>query len=163
MNMRLKVLAAALGLVLVAGVGTAEAQGVRFAPQVSLGEDSDFGIGGRVNFDMSSSFGSPGFFIVPSFDYFFPGNDVNYWELNGNLGWLIPGVRGNVRPYIGGGLNYAHVSFDNCTGDCSNSDVGVNLMGGLNFQTRTRIMPFIEAKFELGGGEQFVLTGGIYF
>jgi hypothetical protein len=41
--------------------------------------------------------------------------------------------------------------------------VGVNLMGGLNFQTRTRIMPFIEAKFELGGGEQFVLTGGIYF
>jgi opacity protein-like surface antigen len=161
--MRLKALAAAVGFVLLAGAGSVEAQGVRFAPQVSLGEDSDFGIGGRVNFDMSSSFGSPGFFIVPSFDYFFPGGSVNYWELNGNLGWLIPGVRGNVRPYIGGGLNYAHVSFDNCTGDCSNSDVGVNLMGGLNFQTRTRIMPFIEAKFELGGGEQFVLTGGIYF
>ena len=161
--MRLKVLAAAIGFVLVAGVGSAEAQGVRFAPQVSLGEDSDFGIGGRVNFDMSSTFRSPGFFIVGEFDYFFPGNNVNYWELNGNLGWLIPGVRGNVRPYVGGGLNYAHVSFDNCTGNCGNSDVGVNLMGGINLQTRTKIMPFIEGKFELGGGEQFVLKGGIYF
>jgi hypothetical protein len=161
--MRLKVWAAAIGFVLVAGVGSAEAQGVRFAPEVSVGEDSDLGIGGRINADMSSTFGSPGFFITGAFDYFFPGNNVNYWELNGNLGWLVPGVRGNVRPYIGAGLNYAHVSFDNCTGNCGNSDVGVNLMGGINLQTRTRIMPFIEAKIELGGGEQFVLTGGVYF
>ena len=161
--MRLKVLAAAVGFVLAAGVRAAEAQGVRFAPEVSVGDDADFGIGARVNFDMSSSFGSPGFFIVGSFDYFFPGNNINYWELNGNLGWLIPGVRGNVRPYVGAGLNYAHISIDNCTGDCGSSDVGVNLLGGINFQTRTRIMPFIEAKVEAGGGEQFVLTGGIYF
>ena len=161
--MRLKFSVAAVGILLGVGTANVEAQGVRFAPEVSVAEDADIGIGGRVNFDMSSSFGSPGFFIVGSFDYFFPDGDVNYWELNGNLGWLIPGVRGNVRPYIGGGLNYAHASFDNCIGDCGNSDVGVNLLGGINFQTRGRIMPFIEAKVEAGGGEQFVLTGGIYF
>ena len=161
--MRLKVLAAAIGFVLVAGVESAEAQGVRFAPEVSIAEDADIGIGGRVNFDMSSTFGSPGFFITGAFDYFFPDGNVNYWELNGNLGWLIPGVRGNVRPYVGGGLNYAHVSVDNCTGNCGDSDVGLNLMGGINIRTRGRIMPFIEAKVEAGGGEQFVVTGGIYF
>jgi hypothetical protein len=161
--MRLKVLVAAAGILLLAGVGTAQAQGVRFAPELSLGEDSDFGIGARARFDMSSTFRSPGFFIVGSFDYFFPGNNFNYWELNGNLGWQIPGVRGNVQPYIHGGLNYGHASVDNCTGNCGDSDVGINLGGGMNLNTRTRIMPFLEAKFTLGGGDQFVLTGGVYF
>jgi opacity protein-like surface antigen len=161
--MRLNVLAVAAGFLLVAGATRVEAQGVRFAPQLSVGDDSDLGVGARINFDLSSSFGSPGFNGIVSFDYFFPGNDVNYWELNGNLTWLIPSVRGNVRPYIGGGLNYAHASIDNCAGDCSNSDAGINLLGGINFKTRGRIMPFLEARVSLGGGEQFVLTGGIYF
>ncbi len=161
--MRVNVLAVLAGLVLVAGVSQAQAQGVRFAPEASIGEDSDFGIGARVRFDLSPTFRSPGFSGIASFDYFFPGNNINYWELNANLGWAIPGVRGNVQPYVGGGLNYAHVSVDNCTGNCGNSDVGVNLMGGFNLQTRTKMMPFLEAKITLGGGEQFVLTGGVYF
>jgi hypothetical protein len=161
--MRLKLLAVAAGIFLVAGATRAEAQGVRFAPELSVGEDSDLGIGARVNFGLSSAFGSPGWNGIVAFDYFFPGNDINYWELNANLGWMIPGVRGNVRPYVGSGLNIAHASLDNCPGDCGDSDAGINLMGGINFQTRTRIMPFLEAKVTLGGGEQFVLTGGLYF
>ena len=161
--MRLKVLAAAAAILVLAGVSTAQAQGVRFAPEVSLGEDSDFGIGARVNVDLSSTFGSPGFNGIASFDYFFPGDNINYWELNANLTWMVPGVRGKVRPYVGGGLNYGHGSVDNCTGNCSDGDVGINLLGGMNLQTRTKIMPFIEAKFTLGGGDQFVLTGGMYF
>jgi opacity protein-like surface antigen len=161
--MRFKVLAAVAGMLLLGGATSAEAQGVRFAPQLSFGEDSDLGIGGRVNFDLSSTFGSPGFNWISSFDYFFPGDNVNYWELNSNLGWTIPGVRGNVRPYVGGGLNYAHISFDNCAGDCGESEVGLNLMGGINIGTRTKLMPFIEGRIELNGGEQFVLTGGLYF
>jgi hypothetical protein len=161
--MKLKYCAAALGVLLCAGAARSEAQ-VRFAPEVNFGSDSDFGIGGRVNFDLTSLFKSRGFFGVGEFSYYFPGNNVNYWEINGNLGYMIPGVRGNVHPYAGGGLNIGHASVDNCgfTG-CSSTDVGVNLLGGINIQTRNKLMPFIEGKIQLGHGDQFVITGGLYF
>jgi hypothetical protein len=162
-HMRVRLCVAAVGILIGMATSSAEAQ-VRFAPQVSYGDDADLGVGGRVNFGLSNTFGSPGFFGTASFDYFFPGNDVNYWELNGNIGWAIPGVRGNVKPYVGSGLNYGHVSIDNCSGaGCGDSDVGLNLMGGLNFMTQSKVAPFLEARLELGGGEQFVLTGGLYF
>jgi outer membrane immunogenic protein len=161
-SMRLKVWVVAAALLLAAGVSTAEAQGVRFAPQVSYGDDSELGLGARVRAGLPSL--APGIFLVGSFDYFFPGNDVNYLEVNGNLGYTIPGVRGKIHPYAGGGLNYARVSFDNCSGSgCSNSDIGLNLMGGLDFETSSKITPFVEIRLELSGGEQFVITGGFYF
>lgn len=161
--MRLKFWLGTVGVLLIAGTTTAEAQ-ARFAPQVAFGSDTDFGIGGRVNFNLTSLFKTPGFFGIGEFTYFFPGDNVNYWELNGNLGYMIPGVRGNAHPYVGGGLNIGHVSVDNCgfTG-CSNTDAGVNLLGGINISTRKRLMPFIEGKIQLGHGDQFVITGGLYF
>ena len=160
--MRVRHLLALVGILAGAAAATDAQAQVRFAPQVSFGSDSDLGIGARVNFGLTSLFRQPGFNGIASFDYFFPGNNVNYWELNANLTYMIPGVRGNVAPYAGGGFNYGHVSVDNCTG-CGNGDVGINLLGGLNFRTRTKLTPFIEGRLALGGGDQFVLTGGLYF
>ena len=159
--MRIKSLVLA-GFLTLAGAAAAEAQ-VRFAPQVAFGTESDFGIGGRVNFPLTQLFNTAGFFGVGEFNYFFPGGNVNYWELNANLNYLIPGVRGNVHPYAGGGANLGHVSVDNCTGDCSSTDIGLNLVGGINIETRTKMMPFIEGRIQLGHGDQVVFTGGLYF
>jgi hypothetical protein len=161
--MRMKGLVVA-GLLMLAAAPAASAQGVRFAPELAVGDDTDFGIGARVNFDLTSLFHTAGFFGTGEFIYFFPGNNVNYWEINGNMGYLIPNVHGNVKPYVLGGLNLGHASVDNCGFDgCSNTDLGANLGGGINIHTRGKLMPFLEAKVTLGGGDQFVFTGGLYF
>jgi opacity protein-like surface antigen len=159
--MRLKLWAVTAAVLFVAGTATAEAQEVRFAPQVNYGDDTDFGIGARVRLMIPSI--ARGVFGVGSFDYFFPDN-FNYFELNANMGYMIPGVRGKVHPYAGGGLGYARASAEDCSGSgCSDSEIGLNLLGGMDIETRSRIMPFVEVRIELGGGEQFVLTGGVYF
>ncbi len=142
----------------------------RFGVQASFGSDDvNFGIGGRATFNLRSLIKTPGFEGIASFDYFFPdepaGVDGTYWEINGNLGYTIPNVKGNVAPYVGGGLNIAHASVT-VTGFGSGSDteVGLNLLGGVKFKSRTsRLAPFVEARVELGGGEIFVLTGGVVF
>ncbi|MEO8200354.1 MAG: hypothetical protein ABI679_07535 [Gemmatimonadota bacterium] len=162
--MRLKFWLGTVGVLLIAGTTTAEAQ-VRFAPQVSFASETDFGIGGRANFNLTSLFKTPGFFGIAEFNYFFPSGPVNYWEINGNLGYIIPGAHKVAHPYLGAGLNIGHASADcgGFTGGCSSTDAGVNLLGGVNFHTRTKLTPYLEARIQLGHGDQFVATGGIYF
>ncbi len=162
--MRAKLCVAAVGLLLCAGAVTAEAQ-VRFAPQASFGSETDFGIGARAKVDLASMIKTPGFFGIGEFNYFFPSGPVNYWEVNANLGYTIPGAQRTAHPYVGAGLNIGHASVD-CGGGyngCSSTDVGFNFLGGLDFHTRTRLTPYIEARAQLGHGSQFVATGGVYF
>jgi len=141
----------------------------RFGAQLSWGDDdANLGLGVRAAFDLRSLFNTRGLEAVASFDYFFPeqssGVDVEYWELNGNVTYLIPNVKGSLGPYVGSGLNIAHGSQD-ASGVSSQSDTeaGLNLLGGTRFRTRSKLTPFAELRFELGGGERVVLTGGILF
>lgn len=149
----------------------ARAGDVAFGVQGSWGDSADLAVGARVIADLSGQ--KSGLSVVASFDYFFPGDDgwgdflgidLKYWELNGNLVYGFA-KSSSVQPYVGTGLNYAHVSLTESefTGiSVSDSDVGINILGGLNFGSgRTKF--FAEAKFEAGGGEQFVVTGGIRF
>jgi hypothetical protein len=67
-----------------------------------------------------------------------------------------------VAPYAGTGLNYAHasVSVPELAGmSVSNSEVGLNILGGAKFKLG-QVTPFGEFRVELGGGEEFVITGG---
>ncbi len=144
------------------GVESASAQGFRWGPELSLGTDTDFGIGGRVEFDLTG----PPLTVIGSFDYYFPDGSVDYWEINGNLvyNFDIPSAP-TVTPYAGGGLDIAHASWDggNGVGDSySDTDPGLNLLGGARFDAGS-IMPFVEMKFTIEGVEQFVVTGGILF
>ena len=156
-----KVMILAAVMLCFAGVESASAQGFRWGPQVSLAEDADFGVGARVEFDFANS----PLTIIGSFDYYFPDGPVDYWEINGNLiyNFTIPSAP-TVTPYAGGGLNIAHASWDggNLVDDSSDTDAGLNLLGGARFDAGA-IMPFIEMKFEIAGGEQFVVTGGLLF
>jgi hypothetical protein len=129
--------------------------------QVSWADDADIGVGARIVVPLDQI--HPQLSFVPSFDVFFPGDDLNYWELNANLHYSFPQGNPQVVPYVGTGLNYARVSFRTPgTGRVSSSDLGVNLLGGIRFPMNT-VTPFAELKFEIGGGEQFVLTGGLTF
>ena len=131
--------------------------------QASWGDDTDAGLGVRYENGLNRLLpGVRNLRLVASFDYFFPGNSRNYWEINTNGAWSfsIPGSQ--LAPYAGGGLNIAHSSVDNIS-NSGDTKLGFNLLGGLRFPGPPRIKPFVEARLELRDGSQFVVTGGILF
>lgn len=143
--------------------GTADAQAQAFGVQGSWGDDSDFGIGARLELGLPNLLTSEGplsnTFLIGSFDYFFPDfcdaiDDCSYWEINGNL--AVPITSSTIDPYAGAGLNIAHMSVL----DQSDTEVGLNLLGGLRFNLGG-LGAFGEGRFVLGGSEQFVLTFGV--
>lgn len=165
---------ATLTMVLVAAMAAPVAAQVSFGPQLNWSDDFDLGIGGRVQAPltqfMTPAEGSPmnTMFVIGSFDWFFPGDevdgvDVTYIEINANAAY--PLVVENFRPYVGGGLNVARVGVDfenEAFEDSSETEIGLNLLGGLSF-VLGGFDTFAEARLELGGGEQLVLTFGALF
>jgi hypothetical protein len=155
---------AALGLF---GASQLDAQ-ARVGGQLSFGSDQDLGLGARLHVGLKSP---QRLAIIGTFDWFFPderpGEDHSYWELNGNLAYFFKVQdSSSLAPYAGGGLNIAHRSssdFDDGHGhSASDTDLGLNLLGGTLFG-KGKVNPFVEARIELAGGEQFVLTGGVLF
>ena len=139
---------------------------VSLRPELSWGDDTDLGIGGRVVANVKSL---EHWDFIGSFDVWFPDDspnvDVSAWEANGNLAYnfLIQGA--NLFPYAGGGLNIYHISvdFDDLPGnDRDDTDLGVNLFGGVKFPASS-VTPFAEVRVVLDGADQFALTGGILF
>lgn len=129
----------------------------RFGGQVSWADDADVGIGARVIVSAPQSLRLPRVDVIGSFDWFFPGGSVNYFEVNGNVAYRVPGTTG-VAPYVGGGLNVAHSSVG-----AGATDLGLNLLGGIRFGIGPTLKAFSEARIEVSGGEQLVLTFGVLF
>lgn len=162
------------GVVVVAmaiGSRSAAAQrSARFGANLDFGSNSlDFGIGGRVNLDMNEIAQWKNIEGIASFDYFFPGGNTNYWELNANAAYRFSTSNGSVVPYAGAGLNFGHSSGSYSTGvaggtgSVSSSAVGLNLLGGAQFKAAKRLTPFVEGRLVLRSGSYFVLSGGVYF
>ena len=140
-----------------------------FGVQLDWGSDPNFGIGGRGVFPLQSLFPKTPLDGIVSFDYFFPGNSVKYWEINGNVAYRFVVPRSSsLAPYAGGGLNIAHASFSTTVGTTtvsgSDTKAGLNLLGGTTFRVKgSNLIPFAEARGEIGGGKTFILTGGVRF
>jgi len=155
-------LVAAAGVVIAAFVFAPRAEAQAFGANLSWGDDTDFGLGARVAFPIGGSVGQKGIKGLATFDYFFPDGGT-FWELTGNGVYDISNS-GSASPYVGAGVTFARGSADNCTGDfCSNSEVGLNLLGGARFKPTGNVQPFVEARFQIRDGSQFVLSGGVYF
>lgn len=155
----------------------AQAQ-VAFGPQVSYGTDSDLGVGARVELPVGGMItqdaGSmmAGLKAIGSFDWFFLDCDddafggvevdCSYWEanVNGAVPFVIEGQ--GFSPYLGAGLNIAQVAVEVGDFDESETEIGVNILGGLNFPLGG-LAAFAEGRIELGGGEQFVISAGVLF
>lgn len=159
-----RVRAVAVALVLMAGVTAAsEAQGgpMTFGPRVMYHFDgSDFGIGAFLTKPLTEAIE-----VHPSFGYWFVGEGVTSWELNADLIYRVPGESINWL-YLGAGLNYSKFSSDACDGTgfedlCSGSDVGLNLIGGFEPQTASRMKPFVEARLYVGDGSGLSAAAGL--
>src|SRR5438309_9291844 len=88
-----------------------------FGLQLNWSSDVDFGIGGRGVFPLESLFPKTPLDGIVSFDYFFPGNSVKYWEINGNVAYRFRVPRSSsLGLYAGGGLNIAYASVTGVSG-----------------------------------------------
>ena len=145
----------------------APAQQPSFGAELDVGTDTDFGIGARVVFGLRSLFRTTPLDAQVGFVYFFPsapaGADLTYWEINGNVAYRIPNPRSSLKPYVGGGLNIAHASASSAGVSASDTKLGLNLLAGTTFRVRGTIIPFVEGRGTISGGEQFVFTGGVRF
>ncbi len=158
-----KLLTGACIALLILTPATAQAQ-LGLGAQLNYGDDVDLGIGVRGAYTLPTTFPLE---IIGSFDYFFPsvgvdGIDLNYWEFNANVVYLIPVTSNVVAPYAGTGLNFAHASVSSDEFQdfsVSDSEMGLNILGGAKFKLGG-VQPFGELRVELAGGEEFVLTGG---
>jgi opacity protein-like surface antigen len=145
----------------------------QFGPQVSFASQSiGIGIGGRVEASLAKVIPSvKGLGVIGSFDYFFPsssfGVSPSYWEINANGDYHFEIPNSKLAPYAGAGLVVAHTSVSVCAGTfCasgSSTNVGLNLLGGMNFPAMGKITPFAELRLELRTGSAFVVTGGVLF
>lgn len=146
---------------------------ISFGAQLNFADDFDFGIGAHLVAGTSTVVENSR--VVASFDYYFPdggdGVDFSFWEINLNAHYLFPLENAPVGVYAGAGIHIYNVSVD-FDGDedfgfggfgADDSGAGLNLLGGVDFRTAGSLSPFAELKIELGGAEQFVLTGGVRF
>jgi len=100
--------------------------------------------------------------LKPDFTFYFP--DVgNYWELNGDAVWRFElADNPSLIPFALGGISIAHASVDVGTTTVSDTDVGINLGGGIIFPLGT-VRPVLGAKFEIQDDTGFVILGGLGF
>lgn len=108
---------------------------------------------------------APGFAVVPNIAIFFPDDPLSFFEINGDVMYTFPvSETSPVEPFAFAGLNWARSSIDfgGTTGSVSDSDIGLNLGGGVNFDAGS-LSPFAGAKFEIHNNTGFVIFGGISF
>lgn len=163
MRNSLAVITCAVGLA-IAAPGTAAAQNsaepIRFGVQLNYGSEADIGIGGRVVHSLRGLFPAAPLSGIFSADIYFPGNDIKAFDINYNVVYnFYPRSAPKVMPYVGAGLDLAHAS---ANGN-SNTELGINFLGGMNFRTAGRLTPFVELKLTAEGSDQFVITGGLKF
>jgi hypothetical protein len=149
--------------------GAASAQAY-VGPYVAFHDDADFGVGGFVGIPVTEIHEDLAFW--GDFGYFFPDSghedrDVDYWELNANATFRFPLETPAFTPWVLAGLNLANGSVGHDLGESGNSsdsdtEIGLNLGGGLNFMGGP-VQPFVGVKFELGGGDGAMIFAGVSF
>jgi hypothetical protein len=89
---------------------------------------------------------------------FYPGVDGSLFVVNFDVQYELNAE--SLEPYVGAGISWARAS----NAGTSNSDVGLNLKGGLVFNPQSRTRPYVEALLNFGGGrESLIFRGGLLF
>ncbi len=103
--------------------------------------------------------------ISPNFTIFFAEDPINFFTINvdGRYNFEVGPSPTIVYPL--GGLNLAIVSVED-TGfgdDDSDTELGINLGGGVNHFFNSNFGILGELKFVIGDADQIVLTGGVVY
>jgi outer membrane protein X len=114
--------------------------------ELGLGVNGEFGINDKVA-------------IAPSFIYWLPEDPVSWWEFNVNAMYYFT-KSGSADFYGLAGINLFSAKVEGFDG---NSEVGINLGAGANFNIGKNWEPFTELKFVLGDADQLGLFFGARF
>jgi len=106
--------------------------------------------------------------IVPNINFFFPESSDAYKSgftgINVDGHYLVNlGSGANVYPLFG--LNFGHSSFKNKINDTKsgNTEIGINLGGGIEYFFSSKVAGFFELKYVLGDYDQGVLGFGVLY
>ena len=113
---------------------------------LGLGINGEFNINDRVS-------------ISPSFIYWFVDN-ANVWEFNANVNYYFTKA-GSADFYGLAGINLLGAKAEGA--EDGNSEVGLNLGAGCNFNIGKNWEPFTELKFVIGDADQLGLFFGAKF
>ncbi len=97
--------------------------------------------------------------IAPSLIYWFPEDPVSWWEFNANAMYYFTKA-GSADFYGLAGINLFSAKVE---GGDNNSEVGLNIGVGANFNIGKNWEPFTELKFVLGDADQLGLFFGARF
>ena len=147
----------ALGMVAIGALTPLASQAqVQIGPTLAFHDDFDLGLGGTLTVQMPAIGEGIGF--MADFLMFFPSEDnVDYLEINGNVTYDFRLEGSAVQPFALLGLNVARASVDaGSLGDESNTEIGLNVGGGIAFNVGS-LRPSLGGRFEISGGEGFVV------
>jgi outer membrane immunogenic protein len=130
---------------------------VGFLIAFASGDVDETGIGAVGEFKIASKWS-----LAPQLVFYFvddvAGQDASFFELNANANYYF--FAQDVFELYGlGGLNFARAK----VGDNSDTEVGLNLGIGSNFDFGKKFVPFAELRFTLGEYDQTVLNLGMKF
>ena len=139
----MKLLALAVATLTLTGASLASAQNNEIGPRVGLGINPDqFVIGGQMNFPLEPH----GLAISPNVELGV-GDHTTTIQLNADLDYHFANAGPNWNPYVGGGIGIAFFDYDN---DGSDTELGVNLLGGLRFRQKNGSHLFTELRLGIG-------------
>lgn len=145
-------LIAVVGFLFAAGTASAQKIGVLLGYGTEV-ESIGAGVNGEFNINSKVA-------IAPSLIFWFPEN-YNWWEVNVNAHYYFT-TSGSADFYGIGGINLATIKSE-IDGADGESEVGLNLGAGVNFNIGKSWEPFTEAKFVIGDADQLALLFGIKF
>lgn len=97
-----------------------------------------------------------------SFDFYFADDPWTVWSIDLNAVYPF-GVDNEVfTPYAGAGLGITQFSADGDAAD--DTDIGINIVGGAEFETGGSVTPFAQLQATVAGdADRLGITGGLLF
>lgn len=99
-----------------------------------------------------------GFSFVPNVEFYFM-DEPTVFSINGDVHYAFGRYTRSFTPYVGLGLAITRWSRN----DRSDTDAGLNIIGGANFRTGGRTTPFFQIEYRAGDFEDLSLGGGLRF
>lgn len=93
--------------------------------------------------------------------YFFVEDPLSFMAINANAHYMFINTK-DTKAYGLAGLNYARQSFSFMGVTSSNSEIGLNIGGGAQFNIGGPDL-FIEGKYTIGDFDQVVIGAGVLF